>query len=61
LVIYEAMHRIGSLPAADRQQELASEATRMGFPDINCSAYFKGETATADELPELIRQIQELQ
>jgi hypothetical protein len=61
MVIYGAMHRIGSLPVADRQRELASEATRMGFPDIDCSVYFKGETATSDELAGLIQQIRELQ
>jgi hypothetical protein len=60
-VIYGAMHRIGSLPPTDRQQELAAEVTRMGFPDLDCSVYFHHDTAAPVELPELIRQIRELQ
>jgi hypothetical protein len=54
-VIYEAVRRIGFLPPAARRRELPAEVTRLGFPDVDCSAYFEGESATPSELPELIR------
>jgi hypothetical protein len=59
-LVYEALGRIRFLPMALRRGELAAEVTRMGFPDIDCSAYLEGKSITAEELRELIRQIQAL-
>jgi hypothetical protein len=59
-VVYEALGRIRFLPQALRRGELAAEVTRMGFPDVDCSAYLGGRSLTPEELLELIHQIQAL-
>jgi len=56
-VVCEALGRISFLSPALRCHELAAEVTRMGFPDIDCSAYFEEEADKPEGLAELIRQV----
>jgi hypothetical protein len=57
-VVYEAVRRIGFLSPAFRRDELAAEVTRMGFPDVDCSAYFEQDAVASVGLAELIRRVQ---
>jgi hypothetical protein len=57
-VVYEAVRRIGFLSPALRRNELAAEVTRMGFPDVDCSAYFEEDAIAPEKLAELIQQVQ---
>jgi hypothetical protein len=57
-VVYDAVRRIGFLSPALRRRELAAEVTRMGFPDIDCSAYFEEDAVAPEGLAELIRRVQ---
>ncbi len=59
-VVYEALVRIRFLPQALRRAELPAEVTRMGFPDVDCSAYSEGKAIAPEKLSELINQIHEL-
>ena len=56
-VVFEAVRRIGFLPPVLRRHELAAEVTRMGFPDVDCSAYFEEDTVAPEGLAELIRGV----
>jgi hypothetical protein len=53
--MYQALRRIGFLSPNARRRELPAEMTRLGFPDVNCQAYFEGENGTPDELPQTIQ------
>jgi hypothetical protein len=50
-IIFEALLHIGSVGDRSLREQLAAQATRMGFPDINWSDYFLEPTGpTAGEL-----------
>ena len=57
-VVFETVQRISCLPPALRRHELAAEVTRMGFPDVDCSAYFEENTDAPEGLAELIQRVQ---
>jgi hypothetical protein len=43
-IVFEALARIKTIPVSSLQPGLASETTRMGFPDIDLSEYFPTAT-----------------
>lgn len=59
--IFEALLRIGSLRGRSLREQLAAQATRMGFPDINWNDYFGQAVAAEGELErsvmELVREL----
>jgi hypothetical protein len=55
--IFEALLRIGSVRGRSLHEQLAAQATRMGFPDIDWNEYFE-QTCAADS--ESKRSVMEL-
>jgi hypothetical protein len=43
-IVFEALARIKAIPVPGLRPALASETTRMGFPDIDLSEYFPPAT-----------------
>ncbi|HKN60081.1 MAG TPA: hypothetical protein VJW93_02815 [Candidatus Acidoferrales bacterium] len=59
--IFEALLRIGSARGRSLREQLAAQATRMGFPDINWNEYFEQASAADAEskrsVMELVREL----
>lgn len=59
--VFEALLRIGSARGDLLREQLAADATRMGFPDINWNEYFGQASAAESELKrsvmELVREL----
>ena len=47
--IFEALLSIGTARGRSLREQLAAQATRMGFPDINWDEYFEQASAAAGE------------
>jgi hypothetical protein len=50
-VVYEALRQIRSRDPKARREQLPAQATRMGFPDVEWTAYLSPETE-AEIVPE---------
>jgi hypothetical protein len=59
--IFEALLGIGSVRGISLREQLAAQATRMGFPDINWNEYFGLAVSAEGELKrsvmELVREL----
>lgn len=55
-IVYEALGKIRPKGGSLREQ-LAAQTTRMGFPDVDWTAYFGGNATTSSELPKLLREL----
>jgi replicative DNA helicase len=43
-IVFQALNRLSSAStAAQLREQLPSQLTRMGFPDVNCEIFFEGE------------------
>jgi hypothetical protein len=59
--IFEALLRIGNVRGDSLREQLATQATRMGFPDINWHEYFEQASAAGGELkPSVMDMVREL-
>ena len=57
-IIFEALLRISSVGGRSLREQLAAQATRMGFPDINWSDYFLEPAGpTAGELKQSVMEL----
>jgi hypothetical protein len=56
-VVYQALRTIKSNAPRTRREELPAQVTRMGFPDLDCGAYFEGKKLSAAEIEELLRRL----
>lgn len=51
-IVFEALTRLPGRDAAELQRQLPSQATRMGFPDVDWEAYFTNDSARGNTAPE---------
>lgn len=56
-VVYEALEGAGRRSGKPLREQLAAEAVRMGFPDVDWAAYFEAPDSAAADLPELLREL----
>lgn len=56
-VVYEALERTGRRSGEPLREQLAAEAVRMGFPDVDWAVYFEAPDSAAAGLPELLREL----
>jgi hypothetical protein len=56
-VVYEALTAIQCRDSKMRRDQLAAQATRMGFPDVNWSLYLATEELSARRIQALIRRL----
>lgn len=57
-VVYEALGKIRGRDADSLREQLAAQATRMGFPDVDWTAYCERMETTSGELTRLLRELQ---
>jgi hypothetical protein len=56
-VVYEALKAVGGRSGKPLREQLAAEAVRMGFPDVDWAAYFEAADPATAGLPELLREL----
>ncbi|HEY0703185.1 MAG TPA: hypothetical protein VGD60_10490 [Candidatus Acidoferrales bacterium] len=57
-VVFEALRRVGGKVRGDElRRELPAQVTRLGFPDVECDAYFEGNTPGTEEIQALIAEL----
>jgi hypothetical protein len=56
-IVYEALSNTPLNGARALREQLPSQATRMGFPDVNWDLFFDGSTMALADLQGLVRQL----
>jgi hypothetical protein len=56
-VVYEALARIREQDSASLREQLPSQATRMGFPDIDWAQYLSSSEPSARNLEDIVREL----
>jgi hypothetical protein len=56
-VVYEALRQVRSRDPKARREQLPAQATRMGFPDVEWTAYLSREAEAETDTEQLIAQL----
>jgi len=56
-VVYEALARIREQDPASLREQLPSQATRMGFPDVDWTLYLDGSERSERSLEDMVRDL----
>src|ERR1039458_2790813 len=56
-VVYEALRQIRSRDPKTRREQLPAQATRMGFPDVEWTAYLSPEGGEKTDAKQLIARL----
>ncbi|HKV05616.1 MAG TPA: hypothetical protein VJO53_10980 [Candidatus Acidoferrales bacterium] len=56
-IVFQALLRIRSRDPKGWRDQLAAQATRMGFPDVDWEMYFSDESVLPSEIENMIRKL----